>query len=79
MARNKEQVILTHPYLSHKQLSNSSVREDWILHQEVILKRKPVWEKHKLTCRFNLSLLENGSVLELQLSLTFTIFFPIGT
>jgi len=45
----------------------------------VLVKRKPAWEKHKLTRHFNLSLLENSSVIELKLSLTFTNVFPIGT
>lgn len=51
---------------------------DWTLHQKVIVSRKPAWEKHKLTRHFNLSLLENSSVIELKLSLTFTNVFPIG-
>lgn len=45
----------------------------------MFVRRKPAWEKHKLTCHFNLSLLENSSVTELKLCLTFTKVFLIGT
>lgn len=84
MARNEEQqVIPTQLHLSQKQLDKSSVwsysKLDWTLHQKVIVRMKPLWEKQKLTHHFNLSLLDNGSVIELKLSLTFTNVFPIGT
>lgn len=83
VARNEELVILTLLYLPQKQLGKSSVwiysKLDWTLHQKVIVRRKAAWKKHKLRRHFNLSLLENGSVIELKLFLTFTNVFPIGT
>lgn len=48
-----------------------------MLHQKVVVSRKPALKNHKITHHFNLSFLEYDSI-EFKLSLVFANLFPIG-